>query len=412
MIAELTVEAGREQGRVYVLRLGQTFVVGRSREVAVRLDDEQISRRHASLELRPDGLYVVDLASRNGTFLTGERLPAGEARRAAEGDRVELGEHALRVAFHGIDDSTRRTLAKTRRLDEPLLDGEEFELMGEIGRGATGRVYAARQKRLDRVVAVKVLRSEVEPEDRERFLREGRICCRVDSPYVVEVHDIRMAHGRAFLVMELVQGPSAKDRLAGGPLPVPEALKVGEDVGRALDAARKAGIVHRDVKPGNILLSPDGMAKLSDFGIAKELDSLESLTSTGEGLGTLAYVAPEQAMEAKKVDHRSDIYSLGATLYHLLAGRPPFHPGSPKVLLDILDKPPPPLATYRGDCPPELAELVHAMLEKDVERRPQRAGEVADRLAELRVRLYPDYSFGWPTPEDRLSSSSDGTHAF
>ncbi|MGE0712286.1 MAG: protein kinase [Planctomycetota bacterium] len=396
MQAELTIRQGREVGRRYVVRMGQRFVLGRGRDVTVRVQDEKVSRRHLALELRPEGLIVTDLGSRNGSFLDGQQLKPNEATTTRAEDLLQIGDHVFYVVLLGLDERTRRERARTRRLDEPLLPREEFEIMGEIGRGATGRVYAAHQKLLGRNVAIKVLRSEldVDAETQARFLREGRVCVKIDSPYVVDVYDVRISDGRFYLIMELVNGLSAKDRLFSGALGVPEALLIGEQVAMGLAAAHANGIVHRDIKPANILLTPDGSAKLSDFGIAKDLNSVESLTATGEGLGTLAYVSPEQATEAKTVDTRTDLYSLGATLYHLIGGRPPFIPQSAKVLLSILDKPAPPLTGVRPDCPTEISEFLHQLLEKEPARRPPDAAAVAARLRRLREKHYPRYEQG------------------
>ncbi|MBX3472090.1 MAG: protein kinase [Planctomycetes bacterium] len=407
MHAELTVEAGRDVGRVFVVRLGQSFTVGRGSDVAITIDDERVSRRHAALELRPEGLFVTDLGSRNGTFILGRPLTANQPLLTAPGDVLELGAHRLRLDIQGLDERSRRERQRTQRLDEPLLPQEEFELLGEIGRGATGRVYAARQRLLDRLVAVKVLRSDLgeDEEGQRRFLREARVCVKIDSPYVVQVHDVRMVYGRACLIMELINGPSAKDRLAGGALPIAQVVRIGLDVANALQAAHKVGVVHRDIKPANILLVPDGPAKLSDFGIAKELDSVESLTATGEGLGTLAYVSPEQATEARSVTPKTDLYGLGATLYHLAAGRPPFLPTSAKVLLEIMDRPPPPVTSFRPDCPSDLAALIHQLLEKDPARRPASAAAAGERLLGLHLR-HLQHRKG-PTDLGRTSDLSD-----
>ncbi len=406
MHAELTVEVGREVGRVFVVRLGQTFVIGRGADVAITIDDDRVSRRHASVELRPEGLFVTDLGSRNGSFMLGRQLQPDEPVLSAPGDVLELGGHRLRLDIQGLDEKSRRERQRTQRLDEPLLPRVEFELLGEIGRGATGRVYAARQKLLDRTVAVKVLRSDLDDdqEGQRRFLREARVCVKIDSPFVVQVHDVRICFGRVYLIMELINGPSAKDRLAGGPLPPAEVVRIGLDVAQALLAAHRAGVVHRDIKPANILLTPSGPAKLSDFGIAKELDAVESLTASGEGLGTLAYVSPEQATEAKSVTPATDVYGLGATLYHLVAGRPPFLPTSAKVLLQIIDQPAPPVATYRPDCPTDLAALIHAMLEKQPERRPPMAA-VSERLLAMRLR-YVERTGGGATDLGQTSDMS------
>ncbi len=413
MHAELTQQAGREVGRRYVVRMGQTFVLGRGRDAHIRVEDEKVSRSHCTIELTPDGLRVTDLGSRNGTFLGEQQLPPREPRLACPDDVLQLGEHVFAVLLTGVDEQARRERARTRRLDEPLLSREEFEILGEIGRGATGRVYAARQKLLGRNVAVKVLRSELDDDDevRERFVREGRLALKIDSPNVVEVYDLRMLDGRVYLIMELVNGLSAKDRLFSGPLAIPEALSIGEQVAEALVAAHRAGVIHRDIKPANILLTAEGRAKLSDFGIAKELDALESLTHTGEGLGTLAYVSPEQATEAKAVTFATDLYSLGATLYHLIGGRPPFLPQSAKVLLQIIDQPPPPLGSLRRDCPVDVVYLVHHLLEKEPANRPPSARAVADELRRLRAKLYPAFVPGRPDGWS-LADSTDGTNLF
>ena len=242
-------------------------------------------------------------------------------------------------------------------------------------------------------MAIKVLKEELyeQEEERERFLREGRVCCRVQSPYVAQVFDVRLvAGGRSFLVMELVDGPSAKDRLTGGPFEIAEALKIGEEVARGLQAAHEAGVIHRDVKPANILLGPKN-AKLGDFGIAKDLDALVSLTLLGEGLGTLAYVSPEQATEAKLVDPRTDLYSLGATLYHLIAGIPPFMPRDVKELVEDMDRPAPSLLAYRPECPQDVADAIHPLLQKAPHARPASAALVAAELARLRQRHWPEW---------------------
>src|SRR5262249_13596947 len=154
--------------------------------------------------------------------------------------------------------------------------------------------------------------------------------------------------------------PTAKDRLAAGPVSLAEALSISDDIASALAAAADARVVHRDVKPGNILLDAEGGAKLADFGIAKDLNGtrIETPTAKGDGLGTLAYVSPEQAQDAKTVASRTDIYGLGATMFHLIAGRPPFIPTSARVLVDILEATPPRLPSLCPGTPPALDVLV------------------------------------------------------
>jgi len=228
------------------------------------------------------------------------------------------------------------------------------------------------------------------------------------------VFDVRLVKGRVFMVMELINGPSAKDRLSGGPIPIPEALKIGEDVANGVAAAHAAGAIHRDIKPANILLSPEGIAKLSDFGIAKDLDAVVSLTAAGEGLGTLAYVSPEQATEAREVDPRTDLYSLGATLYHFVAGRPPFLPKNARVLLEILDAPAPPLQPLRPECPADVTQFIHRLLAKSPAERPTPAALVARTLRQLREAHYPNYipAGGGATDPRRMNESTETEGGF
>ncbi len=388
MRALLTIEHRGAPPRTQVVAMGETYILGRGRDATLRIDDERISRKHVSVALVPTGIEVTELGSRNGTFLNGRLLQSNEKLNTGRFAVIDLGDAHVTVEIEQEGAESPRT----KRLDAALTDlTDDFEVLGEIGAGASGKVYVARQRRMNKTVAVKSLKSHVatNPKSRERFLREGKLASRIHSPNVVQVYDVRVTEEHAYIIMELVQGPSAKDRLATGPLSLAEGLSVGEDIANALDAAAEAKVVHRDVKPGNILIDVDGVAKLVDFGIAKDLESskIQSLTVTGDGLGTIAYVSPEQAQDAKAVDYRTDIYGLGATLYHLLAGRPPFPANSPRVLLDILEKPAPPLTAYRVDAPQELEDLLAAMLEKDPARRPQTAKEVAHRIREIRLHL-------------------------
>jgi serine/threonine protein kinase len=389
MRAVLTVEHRTQKPvRSQVLRMGEIFTLGRGREATIRIDDERISRRHVSIVLTPQGLEVTELGSRNGTRVNGRNLNRNERLNVGAAALIELGEARIHVQVELAGQES----PITKRLAAALPDlVEDFEVLGEIGQGASGKVYVAQQRRLNRTVAIKSLKTEYVPGTaaRERFLREGRLAARIHSPFVVEVYDVRVHEDRAYIIMELVQGPTAKDRLAAGPLSLAEALSISDDIAMALAAATEAHVVHRDVKPGNILLDADGAAKLADFGIAKDLNGsrIETLTAKGDGLGTLAYVSPEQAQDAKTVDYRTDIYGLGATMFHLIAGRPPFIPSSARVLVDILEGTAPRLISLRPEVPPPLDVLVASMLEKKPELRPPTAHEVARRIREVRLQL-------------------------
>jgi serine/threonine protein kinase len=182
-------------------------------------------------------------------------------------------------------------------------------------------------------------------------------------------------------VLELVTGASLDGLLRAGPLAIPAATRIGADVAEGLAAAHALGVVHRDVKPANVLVDAAGRAKVSDFGIARVRDSL--LTATGTGLGTLDYMAPEQAEDAKRAGPGSDLYGLGATLFHAVVGRPPIDLRGGDPFGPLLTTVPPPLVRARPGCPPALSALVAALLEKHPDDRPSSAVEVARRLAEL-----------------------------
>jgi len=396
--ARLRVVAGHDAGRVWHIRPGQRFVVGRGRDVTVRLRAPQASRRHAALTLRAGRLYVTDLDSRNGTFVDDFPIPAWQTAAVPEGASLRFGAdpgRAAEVAVELVGLGPAQLEESTQMLLEhaPLLPPDEFELIDLVGRGGMGCVWAARDRILDRTVAIKVMRSRLgDPDEQERFLREALLCSKVDSPHVVRVFSARVAEGRPCIVMELVQGPSARDRLEEGCLPLGEALRIGEHVARALVAAEAEGIVHRDIKPANVLLGPAGRAKLTDFGIAKHLEAAAPITGTGVTLGSIPYLAPEQAVCAKSATHAADVYGLGATLFHLLAGVVPFARSKDinATLERIVAVPPPPLGRLRRDCPEELAALVHAMLAKAPADRPADAAEVAERLGAIRAAHVDD----------------------
>jgi serine/threonine protein kinase len=394
----VTIHARDGSHRSHLLEPGDRVVLGRGASgVDLKLTDRLISRRHVQLELTGEGLLVTDLGSRNGTFLGGRRLDVGRPEVLRRGQVARIGEHTLTVA----------SPAEETVLDlvGPALPRDEFEILGEIGSGAFGIVWAARQRLLGRMVAIKGLRPELELEESERagILREGQLYCAIQSPYVVRLFDLRLVEGRVYLILEYADGASVADRLERGPLPIPEALKVAEDIARGLVAIAEAGVVHRDVKPQNVLLCLEGNAKLTDLGIARLVEA--SSASGDAGIGTIPYVAPEQADRGMgDLGPRTDLYGLGATLFHMLTGRPPFpRRGDPiHVLRKVLSEPPPPPTSLRVECPPAVEELVLALLEKDPDDRPESAALVAARLEELRGDLFPAYVPATPTSEEEL----------
>jgi tetratricopeptide (TPR) repeat protein len=280
-------------------------------------------------------------------------------------------------------------LADTAGEAAPLANRElgPYRLVREIGSGGMGVVYEAEDTRLRRRVAVKLLPPELSRDRgaKERFLREARAASALDDPNICTVHDVGECDGQLYIVMAYYEGETLKERLAKGPLPESEARQVAIEVARALARAHEAGIVHRDIKPANVMLTGRGKVKVLDFGIAK-MRGDATLTRAGSSLGTPAYMSPEQA-RGEPVDGRTDVWSLGALLYEMLAGRRPF-PGDDEraVLAAIQSRKPEPLERIRPEVPPELSRTVAKALAKNPAERHQSAAEL---LSDLELKPWP-----------------------
>lgn len=275
-----------------------------------------------------------------------------------------------------------------------------YEIIAKIGKGGMGEVYKARDTRLDREVAIKVLAPDFaeNTELRQRFEREARAISQLNHPNVCTLHDIgetgEEEKKALYLVMELIEGDSLLTRLEKGPMPLSEVYEVGEQIARALAAAHHRGIVHRDVKPGNIMLTKSG-AKLLDFGLATEATGVAfsglsgltemateamPLTTQGTVLGTFQYMSPEQ-LEGRQADARSDIFGLGAVLHEMATGNRAFQADSmPNLIAAIVTAQPEPISMISTTAPPALDHVVERCLAKDPDERWQSASDVASEL--------------------------------
>jgi len=275
----------------------------------------------------------------------------------------------------------------------PLTAGSKlgpYEIVGPLGAGGMGEVYRARDTRLGRDVAIKILPAQfsADPVRKQRFEREAKTISSLNHPHICTLHDIGSQDGADYLVMECVEGETLAKRLEKGALPLEQVLKYGMQVADALDKAHRAGIVHRDLKPGNIMLTPTG-AKLLDFGLAKPtappasvatltaaVTQTSPMTEQGAIVGTFQYMSPEQ-VEAKELDGRSDIFSLGAVLYEMLTSQRAFQGKSQmSVASAILEKEPPPIGTIKPMTPPALEGAVKRCLAKDPDDRWQTARDL------------------------------------
>jgi serine/threonine-protein kinase len=316
--------------------------------------------------------------------------------RWQRGERPELAEYQRRFPHLAADLADQFELADALGDNRtpagrfpppasvPAVPG--YEVLRELGRGGMGVVYKARQVSLGRVVALKVILSggHAGEEERRRFLAEAEAVARVRHPGIVQVYDYGTHEGLPFFSLELCDGGSLADRLAGTPLAAAEAATLAEQLARAVQAAHDAGVVHRDLKPANVLLCrrPGGAEpKVTDFGLAKRVEGGPGLTRTGAVVGTPSYMAPEQARAEKDVGPLADVYALGAVLYECLTGRPPFRAATAyETLAQVVGQEPAAVRQLQAGVPADLETICHKCLQKDPARRYGSAEAMADDL--------------------------------
>jgi uncharacterized protein (TIGR03067 family) len=302
------------------------------------------------------------------------------------------------------DSMTSKSSSNPDEIPPPLTEHPRYEVLGLIGKGGMGDVYKARHRKMERTVALKVINRELvrKTEAVDRFHREVKAAAQLSHPNIVTSHDADQAGDFHFLVMEYVDGVDlshiVKDR---GALPVAEACDYIRQAAIGLQHAHERGMVHRDIKPHNLMVTQDGTVKILDFGLASlapealpasgSIETRSELTAAGAIMGTPDFISPEQANDARQVDIRSDIYSLGATLYYLLSGQPPFAEGSVMhKLKSHAHAEPEPLESLRNDVPPELVAVVTKMTAKDPAERYLTPSEVADALESFLRTWQPD----------------------
>jgi serine/threonine-protein kinase len=277
----------------------------------------------------------------------------------------------------------------SRILHGRILPGERlghFELLKYVGGGGMGKVFRALDTRLARSVALKILAPEHASDDEtvQRFQNEAQSAARLDHENIARVYYVGEDRGLHYIVFEFIEGVNVRDLVVNrGPLPLAEAVSYALQVADALAHASERNVVHRDIKPSNLLITPGGQAKLIDMGLARlrETDSAADLTASGVTLGTFDYISPEQARDPRNADVRSDIYSLGCTLFFMLTGRPPFVGGTMlQKLLQHQGDQPPDLHQFRPDLPDEVNRILRKMLAKDPRHRYATPTELVDEL--------------------------------
>ena len=380
----LVIENGSLRGQRFEIPPGGKLVVGRDAQAQVPLEDQLCSRRHLEVVCCPDGKLVVrDLDSSNGTYVNEKRI--GE-HDLLPGDNIQAGTTRMSIVFDSNEaDAARGLVGK-------VVGG--YMIIERLGRGAMGTVYKANQISLDRVVALKILspRLSTNPREVTRFINEARAAAKLNHQNIVHVHETSSDRDLHFYSMEYIENGSVQD-LANkeGKLDPDLALSIILDAARGLEYAEKRGIVHRDIKPDNLMVNADGVVKISDMGLARDAGEMSRAAEQGtageDGIfGTPHFISPEQA-RGEKVDTRSDIYSLGATLYRLLAGVTPFQGANIREIIQKqIAELPQPIRETVPSVPAVLDEITLRMLKKDPAERPQTAAQLVLDLEEVQKR--------------------------
>jgi serine/threonine protein kinase/tetratricopeptide (TPR) repeat protein len=286
---------------------------------------------------------------------------------------------------------TKTFVTPADRLQEGTILAGKYRIVEELGRGGMGVVYKAEDTKLKRTVALKFLPPELThiPEVHERFTREAQAAAALDHPNICTVYEFDQAEDMNFISMAYIEGQSLRKKIESGPLELEEALKIAAQVAEGLQEAHKKGVVHRDIKSANIMVTERGQAKIMDFGLAR-MSGTTLLTQEGTAMGTIAYMSPEQA-RGEAVDHRTDIWSLGVVMYEMLTGKMPFKGEHEQaVVYSILKEKPDPITNIKSDIPAPIEQVVSKALEKNLDDRYQGVEELLDDLRSISAGIVPE----------------------
>jgi len=309
---------------------------------------------------------------------------------------------------------TKTIKTPAKGISKGIIIAGKYQIIQKLGEGGMGVVYKAKDKKLDRFVALKFLSSDLikDKEAKKRFIQEAKAAAALEHPNICTVYEVDKTDGQTFIAMSYIEGQSLKDKFSEGPLDVDETKGIALQIAEGLKEAHEKGIVHRDIKPANIMLTKKGQAKITDFGLAKLSWGLD-LTKTSTIMGTVAYMSPEQA-KGEEVDQRTDIWSLGAIMYEMLSGERPFQKSQEQALIfAILNDKPTPLSLIRSDTPSHMEQVIEKALAKKVSDRYQDIQELIEGLkfsisltkAEKSIVVLP---FGNLSPDPEQEYFCDG----
>ncbi|OUT67243.1 MAG: hypothetical protein CBB70_09115 [Planctomycetaceae bacterium TMED10] len=415
---------GHNVGRSVVVAENQRLVLGRSRETNVTFHDPLVSRQHCELSNSEGRLSLFDLKSWNGTYVNGKRIL--QQTNLQDGDRVAIGKNLFEVRSDnaskvktgekpfcpesstqegwrpekGLSGSDHESSSRIKNSDVPsgghswspnMVAG--YHINGKLGEGSVGTVFSAIRISDKKKVALKIIDPTYISKESgaKRFYRAVNICKDITHPNVIRIYDAGDSEGVYFIAMEYIGGKEVGAIINQyGHVSVPTTLQIGIQITAALQYAYERSFVHRDIKPRNIMVNRRGIAKLVDFGLAKRLyRPMQSvITAPGEAVGTLAYMPPEQIDNAIKADHRSDIYSLGATMYHMLTGKHPFSEGTfAEFVSAIMERVPERVDSLSRSIPSDLADIIERAMHKDPDSRYQTPAHFCNDLRTLAVRF-------------------------
>ncbi|MDP7032957.1 MAG: protein kinase [Planctomycetota bacterium] len=371
----LVVERGALKGRTVNLTPGQEVTVGRETSCTLEIADNFASRRHFQLVcMGPDEVRLTDMGSMNGTVVNGEQV-TGEIELQI-GDSIQVGDTLFSIL------SGQKQLGKGE-LSQQVISG--YQVGDRIGRGGMGTVYKATQLSLNRTVALKFLSKELVQDKTfiDKFVQEARSAGSLNHPNIIQVYDVASEKDETlhYFSMEYAPKGSVGEKLtAEGPLSILDSLKVCLDSAQGLEYAFRNDIVHKDIKPDNLMIGEDGTVKIGDMGLAERIQKDAGPKKQEANLGTPHYASPEQ-IKGKAVDIRSDLYSLGATLYHILSGQTPFSGDNMRaIIIQQIRDMPPPIQEIRPEIPEIIVDIIYRLMAKDPADRYQTPRELIEDL--------------------------------